>query len=175
MPVTDVRKDFDALTMTLVAEFDAPVESIWEAWEDPRLLGRWWGPRKHTATFTDHTLTPGSLTSYYFTGPDGETSKGWWRIEEVDKPHRLSIRDADAEGLAAEGAPVPTTDEVLQRMVVTLTDIGDGRTSMEVESHFSERPGMESYVEGGYEQGSREIIENLEEVLATETRTRAPS
>lgn len=166
MPVTNVKKNFDALTMTLVAEFDAPVERVWEVWEDPRQLERWWGPRSHPATFTEHDLTPGSLTSYYFTGPDGTKSKGWWRIEEVEKPHRLSIRDADAEGLAAEGEPVPTTDDVLQLMVVTLTDAGDGRTTMEVESHFSEREGMEAYVAGGYEEGSRETIEKLEELLA---------
>ena len=131
------------------------------------MLERWWGPRSHQASFTEHSLTPGSLTSYSFTGPDGETTKGWWRIEDVEKPRRLSIRDADAEGLAAEGAPAPTTDEVLQRMVVTFSDTADGRTSMEVESHFSDRKGMESYVEGGYEQGSREIFENLEEFLTT--------
>ena len=166
MPVTDVKKDFDALTMTLVAEFDAPVERVWEVWEDPRQLERWWGPHSHPATFTQHDLTPGSLTSYYFTGPDGEKSKGWWRIEEVEKPHRLSVRDADAEGLAAGDEPAPTTDEVLERMVVTLSDAGDGRTTMEVESHFSEREGMEGYVKGGYEQGSRETIEKLEELLA---------
>lgn len=166
MPVTDVKKDFNALTMTLVAEFDAPVERIWEVWEDPRQLERWWGPKNHPATFTEHELTPGSLTSYYFTGPDGEKTYGWWRIEEVERPRRLSIRDADAEGRAGEGAPVETTEDMLQRMVVTLTDSGDGRTTMELESHFSEREGMEAYVAGGYEQGSREIIEKLDELLS---------
>ncbi len=167
MPVTDVKKDFDALTMTLVAEFDAPVERVWEVWEDPRQLERWWGPRDHPATFTEHDLNPGSLTSYYFTGPDGEKTHGWWRIEEVERLHRLSIRDADAEGQAGEGEPAETTDDVLQRMVVTLTDAGNGRTTMEIESHFSEREGMEGYVKGGYEQGTREMLEKLEELLAS--------
>ena len=43
MPVTDVKKDLDALTMTVTAEFDAGAERVWEMWSDPRLLERWWG------------------------------------------------------------------------------------------------------------------------------------
>ena len=44
MSVTSVDKDFDNLTLTLVADFDAPLESVWQLWADPRLLERWWGP-----------------------------------------------------------------------------------------------------------------------------------
>ena len=44
MTVTAVRKDPEALTMTLTAEFDASPERVWELWADPRQLERWWGP-----------------------------------------------------------------------------------------------------------------------------------
>ena len=44
MTVTAVRKDPDALTMTLTAEFDASPERVWQLWADPRQLERWWGP-----------------------------------------------------------------------------------------------------------------------------------
>jgi hypothetical protein len=43
MPVTDVNKDLDALTMTITAEFEAGAERVWEVWSDPRQLERWWG------------------------------------------------------------------------------------------------------------------------------------
>ena len=39
MPVTDVSKDLDAMTMTITAEFDAGAERIWEMWSDPRQPG----------------------------------------------------------------------------------------------------------------------------------------
>lgn len=42
MPVTEVNKDLDALTMTITAEFDAGAERIWGMWSDPRQLERWW-------------------------------------------------------------------------------------------------------------------------------------
>jgi hypothetical protein len=36
MSVTRVDKDFDNLTLTLIAEFDAPIERVWQLWADPR-------------------------------------------------------------------------------------------------------------------------------------------
>jgi uncharacterized protein YndB with AHSA1/START domain len=40
MPVTDVEKDVDALTLTITAEFDADANRLWELWSDPRQLER---------------------------------------------------------------------------------------------------------------------------------------
>jgi uncharacterized protein YndB with AHSA1/START domain len=45
MTVVSVEKDFDRLTLTLIADFDAPVERVFAAVADPRQLERWWGPR----------------------------------------------------------------------------------------------------------------------------------
>ncbi len=44
MTVISSTKNLEALSFTLVAEFDAGVERVWQIWEDPRQLERWWGP-----------------------------------------------------------------------------------------------------------------------------------
>ena len=44
MPVTSVTRDTEALTLTVVADFPAGVERLWEAYLDPRQLERFWGP-----------------------------------------------------------------------------------------------------------------------------------
>ena len=59
MSVTSVDTDYDNLTVTVVSDFDAPVERVWELWTDPRKLERWWGPPSYPATFTTHNLVPG--------------------------------------------------------------------------------------------------------------------
>ncbi|MCZ4635966.1 SRPBCC family protein, partial [Streptomyces rubrogriseus] len=38
MSVTSLDKDLDNLTLTLVADFAAPVERVWQLWSDPRQL-----------------------------------------------------------------------------------------------------------------------------------------
>lgn len=40
MSVTSVEKDFDSLTLTLIADFRAPLEQVWQLWADP---GSWSG------------------------------------------------------------------------------------------------------------------------------------
>ena len=54
MSVTSVDTDYDNLTTTLVADFDAPIDEVWQLWADPRKLERWWGPPTYPATFEKH-------------------------------------------------------------------------------------------------------------------------
>ncbi|MGH2477491.1 MAG: SRPBCC family protein, partial [Candidatus Limnocylindrales bacterium] len=89
MSVISVDKDFDSLTLTLVAEFDAPIERVWQLWADPRKLERWWGPPSYPATVESHDLTAGGEVTYFMAGPAGETSRGWWRVTSVDPPKSL--------------------------------------------------------------------------------------
>jgi uncharacterized protein YndB with AHSA1/START domain len=58
MSVTSVEKDVDNLTLTLLADFDAPPTQVWQLWANPRQLERWWGPPTHPATVEQHDLTP---------------------------------------------------------------------------------------------------------------------
>ena len=104
MSIVSVDKDPEALSLTIVAEFDAPIERVWELWADPRKLERWWGPPTHPATFERHDLSPGSVVSYFRTGPDGERSYGWWRVDSVDPPTSLEFTD----GFATDDTPITT-------------------------------------------------------------------
>ena len=65
MTVTNILKDAESLTMTINATFDAPVERVWQVWNDPRQLERWWGPPEYPATFERHAPTrqPSSTTT----------------------------------------------------------------------------------------------------------------
>lgn len=76
MTVVSVTKDVDALTLTFVAEFAASVERVWQVWEDPRKLERWWGPPTWPATFERHDFVVGGRSRYHMTGPEGEKSRG---------------------------------------------------------------------------------------------------
>lgn len=160
MPVTDVQKDLDALTMTITSEFDASAGRLWQMWADPHQLERWWGPPTHPATFTDHELSPGGRAAYFMTAPDGQRYHGWWRIEEVEEPSRLRFEDgfADQEGKPSEGMPTTIA-------TVTLSESG-GRTTMAIESRFADRESMDKTLEMGAEQGMREALGQIDALLA---------
>lgn len=159
MPVTDVAKDPDALTMTITAQFDADAERLWELWADPRQLERWWSPPSHSSTFVEHELRVGARTTYFMTGPNGEKHHGRWRIEEVERPHRLQLKDDDVddEGKPEDGGPTAMTVKIAE---------ADGTATMSIQTHFADRESMEQTIEMGFEQGLTETLNQVDPLLA---------
>lgn len=109
MPVIDISKDFDARSLTITAEFAAPVERIWQVYADPRQLARVWGPPSHPATVVDYSLTPGGHLHYYMTGPEGERYYGGWRVLTVDEPRGFTFEDFFADADFNPVAELPTS------------------------------------------------------------------
>ena len=160
MTVTSVEKDLDALTMTITADLDATVERAWQLWADPRQLERWWGPPGYPATFVDHDFTPGGRANYFMTGPDGDKFHGWWEVLAVDAPRRLEVKDGFADDTGK-----PNDDLPAGRMVVTL-DERDGKTVMEITSHFTSLEAMDQLISMGQEEGMVQALGQIEEILA---------
>lgn len=153
------EKDLDALTMTFVATFDADVDRVWQIWEDPRKLERWWGPPTWPATFVTHALEPGAVSHYYMTGPDGEKAHGWWKVTSVGAPRSLELDDgfADDEGN-------PTGELGATHMALTLEPDGD-QTRMTLSSTFASRDQLEQMLQMGMEEGMREALGQVEALL----------
>jgi hypothetical protein len=62
MPVTDVTNDAEALTMTLTAEFDAPLSRVWQLYADPRQLEKC-GTRRAIRSPSSTTTCPWEASS----------------------------------------------------------------------------------------------------------------
>jgi uncharacterized protein YndB with AHSA1/START domain len=160
MSVTSVEKDFDHLTLTVVADFDAPLERVWELWADPRQLERWWGPPMYPATVEEHDLTPGGQVTYSMIGPDGERHRGWWRVTAVEPARSLSFID----GFADENGN-PVTDMPTTRVEVRLAE-RDGGTRMEVRTVFDSREQMQQLIDTGLAEGRAQAIGQMDDVIA---------
>jgi uncharacterized protein YndB with AHSA1/START domain len=166
MTVTAVRKDPQALTMTVEAEFDAPADRVWQLWADPRQLERWWGPPNYPATFTKHDLAPGSRVEYHMTTPEGDQPKGFWDVLETDPPRSLVVRDGFAND---DGTPNPDFPE--GEMRVRIEEIGDGRSRMSIESLFPSTEAMEQLLAMGQEEGMTQALGQIDAILAEEKET----
>lgn len=160
MPVTNVQKDTDKLTMTVEADFDAPIARIWEMWENPRLLERWWGPPTYPATVVDHDLTIDGNVTYYMTGPEGDRHHGWWRIIAVDPPHKLELEDGFADENGKPNRDMPTT---IMRM--ELAEQVGGGTVMTIETTFPSIEAMGQMVEMGMEEGITLAINQIDALV----------
>ena len=160
MTITSVDTDYDSLTVTLIADFDNPIDQVWELWSDPRKLERWWGPPGYPATVEKHALSPGGEVAYLMTGPDGDTHRGVWRVIAVDPPTTLEFADAFAD---ADGAPL--ADAPTSNVAVRLVE-RDGGTRMELRMTFETREDMERIVDTGTVEGLKQGVGQMDGLLA---------
>ena len=154
-----VVPDREAQTLTLTAEYAAPVEQVWQLWADPRLLERWWGPPTYPARVTQHDLTPGGTVAYVMTGPEGDEAKGFWRVTAVDAPRSLEFDDLF-------GTPdAPQTDLPATHAAVRITATGSV-TRMVMVSSFPSAEALDQLVEMGMLEGLRQAVGQIDDLLA---------
>jgi uncharacterized protein YndB with AHSA1/START domain len=163
MSIVSVEKDVERLSLILVAEFDAPIERVWQLWADPRRLERWWGPPTHPATVETHHLAVGGEVTYVMTGPRGETSRGWWRVRSVDPPRSLEFTDGFARRDGTPNPETPTT-EVRVRLAEQ-----DGGTRMELRFSFESGEHMERLERMGAFDVFPQSVGQMDALLAADT------
>lgn len=159
MPVTDISTDAENLTMTVVADFAAPIERVWNAYSDPRQLERFWGPPGWPATFTKWDHTVGGRAHYTMNGPRGEKASGYWEFLSIEEPRRFEVLDgfSDDQGNPNEELPA-------MRMDVTFDSTVDG-TRMVATSHFASVEALEQVTAMGMVEGTKMAMDQLDAVL----------
>lgn len=160
MPITSVTKDPEHLTMTVVADFAVPVRRLWDAYADPRQLEKFWGPVEYPARFYRHDMAVGGESRYTMTGPDGDTSSGWWEFLEVVEGERFSVLDgfANPDGTKADFAPPMRMDFVFEA-----TDSGSRMTCTTL---FASIESLEQMTAMGMEEGMRSAMSQIDAVVA---------
>lgn len=160
MPITSVTRDTDSLTLTVVADFPAPVQRLWEAYVDPRQLERFWGPPTYPATFTRHDAAAGGRSTYSMKGPDGDTHGGYWEWLSVEPLKGFEVRDGFA---TPDGDPDPELPSMRMQFDFEETDGGSRVTTT---THFQSLTDLEQLLEMGMEEGLSEAMSQMDSVLA---------
>jgi uncharacterized protein YndB with AHSA1/START domain len=160
MPIVEIQKDPEKLTMTVVAQFAAPVPRVWAAYADPRQLERFWGPPGWPATFVRHDFAVGGRSEYYMSGPEGEKSRGYFEFLSIDEPRSFEVLDGflDANGGPAQDMPT-------MRMRFTF-EPHDGGTRMVTITTFPSVAALEQLLGMGMEEGLRAAMGQIDSVLA---------
>lgn len=159
MPIREIVRDVEALTMTAVCEFAVPPARVWQLWADPRQLERWWGPPDWPATFVEHDFTVGGRAFYAMHGPDGDTAHARWRFLAITEPSGLEIEEgfAHADGSDDDSMPV-------SRLTVTI-EAGEV-TIMTVTWHFTSLEVIEQFDAMGMDEGLRSALAQIDGLLA---------
>jgi uncharacterized protein YndB with AHSA1/START domain len=144
-----------AQEITITRVFDAPRELVWKAWTEPEQLASWWGAGGWSNPLEKITmdLRPGgtfSVTSV--SDEDGSEMTVQGVYGEVVEPERLVLEEP-AEDSWHGGAV----------SVMTLVDLGDGRTEMTVQTTIQTTEDMRAQAEAGMTTSFERLAEHLEE------------
>lgn len=161
MPVTDVKHDLDTRTLTITAEFAAPVERIWQIYADPRQLEKVWGPPTYPATVVEHDLAPGGRVNYFMTSPEGEKFAGYWNVKSVDEPRTFSFEDGFADLNFTPNPDLPVSTNVF-----SFTE-QDGSTRATYVSTYETAEGLQKVLEMGVVEGATGAINQIDELVAS--------
>lgn len=160
MPVIDVTKDIATHTLTITAQFAAPVSRVWQIYADPSQLAAIWGPPGFPTTVVEHSLAPGGRVHYFMTGPDGERYHGFWRVTDVDEPNVFTFEDGFAQ---EDFSPVP--DMPVSTNVYTFTANDDG-TRVVYTTTYDSAEALQTVLDMGMEEGATQAINQIDDLVA---------
>lgn len=160
MPVTDVTPDLENRTLTITADFAAPVERVFAVYADPRQLERIWGPPTYPATVVDHDLAPGGRVNYFMTSPEGEKFHGCWLVETVDAPKGFAFDDAFTDEGFTVNPALPVSKNVFEFAA------HDGGTRATYVSTYATVEGLQQVLDMGVVEGASGAINQIDTLLA---------
>lgn len=95
------------------------------------------------------------------TSPDGEKYYGWWRVTEVDEPHRFAFED----GFAADDSFAPLEDMPVSQNVYTFETIDRG-TRATFASSYDTAESLQKVVDMGVVEGASSAIDQIDGLVA---------
>ena len=133
--------------------FDAPRDLVWRTWTDPKLIPRWWGPKKYTTTVLKMDLRQGGTWRFVQRDDDGNEYGFHGEYREVVPPERI------VDTFEFEGMP----GHILVESTV-FEEIGQ-KTKVTQKALFATVEDLEGMVASGMEEGARETIERFTELV----------
>src|SRR5467141_4117540 len=133
--------------------FDAPRELVWKAWTNPKLIPRWWGPRKYSTVVEKMDVRRGGTWRFVQRDAEGNEFGFHGEYREVVPFERI------VETFEFEGMP----GHVLVESAV-FEDIR-GKTKVTQKSVFATVEDLEGMLASGMEDGARETIERFAELV----------
>ncbi len=114
--------------------FNAPRAKIWEAWTQPEICMKWYGPKDFTAPDCQIDLRVGGRYLNCMQAPDGNKFWSTGTYTEIVPMEKLSMTDsfADEHGNVVPASHYGMGDEfpVEMKATVTFEDLPDGQTKM---------------------------------------------
>jgi len=144
---------------TIRRDFDAPRETVFRAWVDPKQMAQWWGPHGFTAPVCELDPRPGGRILIHMQWADGRIDVCTGEFREVVQPERLVFITRAFENEQGEAA--------LQTLnTVTFEDLG-ARTQITLHACIEKLAPELAAAGAGMEAGWSQSLDKLSTLLVT--------
>jgi uncharacterized protein YndB with AHSA1/START domain len=146
-------------TVTIVKEFDAPPDMVWDAYTKPEILDKWWAPKPFSSRTKVMEFKEGGRRFYAMVSPDGQERWVVQKYTSITPKSNFKIFNAFAD--ADENLELPGSDWDLNFSGQN----GTTKVSISIYNESLER--LERMIAMGFKEGTAAQLNNLEEVLAS--------
>lgn len=134
--------------------FDAPLDKVYKAYTDPKLIAQWWGPRRFTTVIEKNEMHAG----------------GEWRFIQKDREGK----EFAFRGLNLEITPMKRISQTFEfepmpgHIIVQSAVFGDmgGKTKVTAVAIFASREDRDGMLQSNMLSGWTEGYDRLDELLA---------
>lgn len=140
--------------------FDAPVDTVWNAWTNPEILDKWWAPKPWRAETKSMDFREGGRWQYAMVSPEGEKHWALFEYQTINLQKDYSGTDAfcDEQGNISNEMPRMSWKN-------TFTGNDDDTTTVNIDISFNELADLEKIMEMGFKEGFTMGLQNLDEWL----------
>ena len=150
----------EARTVSITKVFDATRDLVWDAYTKAELLDQWWAPKPLTSRTKVMEFKEGGRRFYAMVMPDGTER---WAVQKYTSiMPKTNFKFFNAFADENENLQLPGSDwdfNFSER---------DGKTTVNISIYNESLERMERIMaDGGFQEGTRMQLENLENLLAS--------
>ena len=149
--------DKQAKTVSIVKEFAAGLDLVWDAYTRAELLDQWWAPKPWMSRTKVLDFRVGGRRFYAMVSPEGDERWAIQKYTSITPKTNFKLFNAFAD--EHENPELPGSEWDLN------FSEQDGTTKVSVSIHNESLERMERMIEMGFKEGTMMQLKNLEELL----------
>jgi len=149
--------DKQAKTVSIVKEFAAGLDLVWDAYTRAELLDQWWAPKPWMSRTKVLDFRVGGRRFYAMVSPEGDERWAIQKYTSITPKTNFKLFNAFAD--EHENPELPGSEWDLN------FSEQDGTTKVSVSIHNESLERMERMIEMGFKEGTMMQLNNLEELL----------
>ena len=153
----DFIVDKQAKTVSIVKDFAAGLDLVWDAYTRAELLDQWWAPKPWMSRTKVLDFRVGGRRFYAMVSPEGDERWAIQKYTSITPKTNFKLFNAFAD--EHENPELPGSEWDLN------FSEQDGTTKVSVSIHNESLERMERMIEIGFKEGTMMQLKNLEELL----------